>query len=268
MTASLPPPLGGKAPEERPLANSPLVRVVVQARFSSVLKIDSKEGVAPFQELVRGHYPLLEQVTSHQLQIEVAANIPNFRPIASNVWRFSDASKSTMVSLASDAVTLEARAYPGRDDFFKNWNQILRWVEDSFAPGLAVRIGIRYLNRIDGDDVVQLPRWIRENLIGVALPEYREHVTQAVSEANLSVDEGSLLLRWGIIPGNTTIDPGLLEPVPTASWILDIDTFSNEQKAFEAEGLAAECQRLAERAYSVFRWVMTEDGLAHFEGAA
>ena len=265
MTASLRPPFGGPAPGERPLANSPLVRVVVQVRFSSVLRIDSKEGVAPFQELVRSEYPLLEQVISQGLQITVAGNVPNFQPVASNVWRFSDAQKKFIASLTSDALTLETPAYPGRSAFIGRWAQLLRWVHETYAPGLALRVGIRFLNRIHGDAVGKLPDLIAPNLIGVALPEYREHVSQAISEANLSVEEGAMLLRWGIVPKNATIDPALLESVATSSWLLDIDTFSTDQRIFEAEALASDSKCLAERAYAVFRWAFKEEGLAHFE---
>lgn len=265
MKQLLPPPLGGSAPEERPLASSPLARVLVQVRFASILKIDSKEGVAPFQELIRRQYPLLEQLTSHGLQMEVTANTPNFRQIASNVWRFSDADGAFVVSLTSDAITLEARRYPGRKAFMARWSELLRSVEDIYAPSLAVRVGIRYLNRINGDAMDNLPSWVNPNLIGVALPEYREYVSQAISEANLQIDEGNMLLRWGIIPKNYTIDPNLLEPVGTASWLLDIDTSSSKQRPFEANSLTTIYQELSERAYAVFRWVMTDDGLAHFE---
>ncbi|MDI4655518.1 TIGR04255 family protein [Xanthobacter autotrophicus] len=267
MTALLPPPLGGPAPDEEPLANSPLVKVVVQARFSSVLKIDSKEGVAPLQEALRKHYPLLEQVASHELQIEVGSSAPSFRPIVSNVWRFSDANKYFIVSLTSDAITLETHNYPGRDLFMERWAQLLRWVEDIYAPGLVVRMGIRYLNRIDGEAVGNLPDWIAPNLIGVALPEFREHVRQAISEANLNVEEGAMLLRWGILPPGVTIDPGLLEPAQTPSWLLDIDVYSSSQRSFDAEGLATIYKRMSERAYAAFRWVMTPSGLAHFKVA-
>lgn len=267
MTASLPSPLGGPAPREIPLANSPLVRVLVQARFASILRIDSKEGVAPFQELVRKQYPLLEQATSHGLQMELVSNVPNFRPIASNVWRFSDANKLFVASLTSDAITLEARAYPGRSAFMARWSELLQWIEDVYAPGLTVRIGIRYLNRIDGDAVDQLPEWIAPNLIGVALPAYREYVTQAISEANLQIEEGEMLLRWGIVPKGATIDPGLIDPVATNSWLLDIDASNSEQRPFEASALATSYEALSERAYSVFRWIVTDKGLAHFEQA-
>ncbi len=266
MTATLPSPWGGPAPREILLANSPLIRVLVQARFSSVLKIDSKEGVAPLQELMRRQYPLLEQVTAHRLQLALSENAPSFQPVASNVWRFSDAPKTFIASLTSDAITLETLAYPGRLAFMERWAQLLRWVEDTYSPGLVLRIGARFLNRIDGEGIDQLPQWIRANLIGVALPEYREHVSQAISEANIQVEEGGMLLRWGIIPGGTTIDPGLFEPVPTPSWLLDLDIFSGDQRRFDASSLSEAFQRLSERAYAVFRWVMTEEGLNNFKG--
>jgi hypothetical protein len=44
MTGLLPFPLGGPAPAEILLARAPLVHVVLQARFSSVLMIDAKEA--------------------------------------------------------------------------------------------------------------------------------------------------------------------------------------------------------------------------------
>lgn len=263
MTTSLPSPLGGSAPAEIPLARSPLARVVAQVRFSSVLKIDSKEGVAPFQEELRTDFPLLEQLVAHQLQIDMGPG-GGFKPIASNVWRFSNAERGLVLSLTSDALTLEARDYPGRGAFLERWADALSHMERVFAPGLALRIGARYLNRLTGDSLERLPDWVRPNLIGVAQPDLREYVTQAISEANLKVEEGDLLLRWGIIPANATIDPGLLEPSPTWSWLLDIDVSSSQQKPFRAAELTAEYDRLMERAYSVFRWVVTDEGLQHF----
>lgn len=265
MTALLPPPLGGAAPEEKALANAPLSRVVVQVRFSSVLKIDSKEGVAPFQELARKEYPLFEQVSTATVQFDVTPNGPTFRQIPANAWRFSDPSRQSVVTLASDAITFETSAYPGRSTFIAQWATILRWIDDTYAPGLAVRVGMRYLNRITDEAVTRLPEWIKPNLIGVALPELSDHVSQAISEANLNIEEGGMLLRWGILPKDVTIDPGLLDPIDTKSWLLDIDAFSNEQRGFDLDALVDTYQRLAERIYAVFRWTLTPAGLEHFE---
>jgi uncharacterized protein (TIGR04255 family) len=191
-----------------------------------------------------------------------------FKPVTNKVWRFSDAARSVTLSLTTDAVTLEARVYPGRTAFVARWARVLERMERIFAPGLVLRTGVRYLNRLTGDHALErLPALVRPNLIGVAQPDLRKHVTQAISEANMSVEEGDLLLRWGVLPAKATIDPGLLEPVDAWSWILDIDVSSAAQAPFEATALAHAYDRLAERAYAVFRWVITDTGLRHF-GAA
>jgi len=171
-----------------------------------------------------------------------------------------------VVSLTTDAITFETSSYPGRSAFLEQWAVILRWVQDTYAPGLALRVGMRYLNRIAGDAIAQLPDWIAPNLIGVALPDLRGHVSQAISEANLEIEEGRMLLRWGILPKDGTIDPGLLEPINSTSWLLDIDAFSDTQCSFEADALINTYQRLSERVYAVFRWSLTDAGLTHFEG--
>jgi uncharacterized protein (TIGR04255 family) len=243
---------------------SPLARVIAQVRFSSVLKIDSKEGIAPLQEELRANYPLLEQVFSQQFRIDMNPIGGGIVPVPNNGWRFSDADRGLVLSLTSDTLTLEARHYPGRAAFLERWTDALSRVERVFAPGLALRTGARYLNRLQGESLERLPDWVQPNLIGVAQPDLRMHVTQAISEATLKVEEGDLLLRWGVIPANATIDPALLEPTSALSWILDIDVFSGQQKPFGAAELAAEFGRLMERAYSVFRWVITDDGLQHF----
>jgi uncharacterized protein (TIGR04255 family) len=261
---SLPPPLGGPAPAEILLSRAPLVHVVLQVRFSSVLKIDSREGMAPFQEEVRSEYPLLEQAAVQQLQMELGSGAPFFRPATSNLWRFSDADRCWILSLTSDAVTLETRRYDGRADFLSRWYEALAHVERIFAPSLALRLGVRYVNRIHGESLEELTEWIIPNLIGVAQPELREHVSQAISEANVTVEEGALLLRWGVLAAGMTIDPTLLEPAPVPSWILDIDVSSAEQRSFSGDGLATAFQALADRAYSVFRYAVTSAGLEHF----
>jgi uncharacterized protein (TIGR04255 family) len=266
MTVLLPSPLGGAAPEEMLLANAPLARVVVQTRFSSVLKIDSKEGVAAFQELARKIFPLFEQVSASSMQVDLTPAGPTFRPVPKNIWRFSDPKGASVVSLTSDAITFETSTYPGRSAFLEVWATLLRWVNDTYAPGLAVRVGMRYLNRIAGDAVAQLSDWIAPNLIGVALPDLHGHVSQAISEANLEIEEGRMLLRWGIIPKDATIDPGILKPLDSASWLLDIDAFSDEQRNFDSDALVEIYRRLSERIYAVFRWTLTDAGLTHFGG--
>lgn len=263
MQNQLPPPLGGPAPDEIPLSRAPLVHVVLQARFSSVLKIDTREGIIPFQENIRAAYPLLEQAQVRQYRIAVGADMPSVQPTDSNLWRFSDANRNWLLSLAADAVTLESRRYDGRTDFLERWLKVLSQVEACFAPGLAVRLGVRYINRISGSSLAGLGDWVLPSLIGVAQPELREYVTEAVSQASLRVAEGALFLRWGIVPAGASVDPAL-PSLNDPSWILDIDVSSTEQRSFSAPDLTDGFQALASRAYTVFRYALTDAGLDHF----
>ena len=264
MPGTLPPPLGGPAPIEIFLSRSPLVGVVMQARFSSVLKIDSKEGVAPFQEEMRGHYPLLEQAIVHQLQIDLGAGAPGVRPTSAVAWRFRNADHSTTLTLTSDAVTLETRQYSGRDSFIEGWSHALSVVERLYAPGLAMRLGARYLNRLECDALAHLADWVTPKLVGIVQPALQPYISQAISEASLKVEEGDLLLRWGIMPPGATVDATLMQPCAGASWILDIDATSSRQVAFSHENLTAQFRTLAERAYAVFRYSITPMGLDYF----
>lgn len=267
MSDRFPPPLGGLSPAEVILRKSPLVRVVAQVRFSSVLRIETREAVTLFQDKVRAAYPLFDQVTAQQLQFDLSSGIPgipSLRPVATSVWRFSNADRSMLLSLTSEMVTLEAKAYRGRSDFVPRWSEILTCLEQVFQPALALRAGIRYVNRLDKASLERLSDWVTPNLVGVALPEIRGYVTQAFSEASIKVVEGDLQLRWGILPANVTTDPGLLDPIPDTSWILDLDVSSLVQKPFDAAALSAEFGTLAKRAYAVFRWAVTDAGLEHF----
>lgn len=265
MPRTFPRPLGGPAPAEVRLARSPLVRVLGQVRFSSVLRIDTKEGVTAFQESIRSDYPLFEPLSSHQTQLELGPHGPSLRSIPATVWRFGDAAQTVQLSLTTDSVTLEALTYEGRDRFLERWTEVLARIEAEFAPGLALRAGLRYVNRLhDQDAIARLPELVSPSFIGVAQPDLREFVFQALSEASIEVEEGRLTLRWGILPPNATTDPILLAPVANTSWVFDLDVFSEERQTFSGQEIGQLFRRLSERAYAVFRYAVTPAGIAFF----
>ena len=53
MTTTLPQPMSGPSPAEVPLPQAPLVRVIAQVRFPTILSIRNPDQVAAFQETVR-----------------------------------------------------------------------------------------------------------------------------------------------------------------------------------------------------------------------
>jgi len=267
MSGSLPPPLGGPAPPEMPLARSPLARVLSQVRFSPVLRIGTTDGVTAFQDQIRKTYPLFEPVPTQQMQIEMGADGPAIKSTPGMVWRFRDAENVVQLSLTTDTVTLEAMTYEGRDLFLARWIGVINQIESEFGPGLILRCGMRYVNRIvDGEWLTRLPEFVAGSLVGMAQPEFRGFVSQTLSEASTKVAEGEMLLRWGVLARNTTIDPGILTPVPDESWILDIDVFSSLQRRYNSTEINQLFRDLSERAYTVFRHAITHDGLKFLGG--
>jgi uncharacterized protein (TIGR04255 family) len=71
------------------------------------------------------------------------------------------------------------------------------------------------------------------------------------------------LIRCGILPPDTTVDPGL-QPADTRSWILDIDSFIDNSSAIEMGKIDIISSRLAERAYRFFRYTMNPEFLERF----
>ncbi|WP_374660108.1 TIGR04255 family protein [Phenylobacterium sp.] len=268
MPHNLPSPLGGDAPDEAPLSRAPLERVVMQVRFSSVLRIEQRDGIAVFQDQVRANYPLFEQITAQQLRIDLAGGPPGVpQVITTTAWQFEDAGRTLRLTLGAESATFEALKYEGRSDFLARWIEILARLQAIYSPGLSVRTGARYINRFHGEALAQLTELVKPNFVGVAQPELREHVSHALSEAALKVDEGHAMLRWGILEAGSTIDPNLLEQISVPSWILDIDVFAQEQTAFDVARLAETFEGLATRAYALFRYAMNDSALSYFGSA-
>jgi len=263
MSGKLPQPLGGPSPAEVSLSAAPLVRVLAQVRFPDVLKIDAKDTVAGFQEEIREDYPLFEQQPTQQVQLQVGTGEPVVRQVpGSNLWRFMSADKNWRVSLSTAFCTFECDSYTSRDDFITRWTRVLAAIEQTFNPRIELRTGTRYINQVKGDPFKSLEKMVRTGILGiVATPDMRQQVRHHLTEATLAVEEGEMLLRFGILPPNAVIDPGVMNPISEASWILDIDVYSTAQGPFTVDKLAASFRALAEREYCVFRYITNEEFL-------
>jgi uncharacterized protein (TIGR04255 family) len=262
---ALPPPLGGSPPPEINLARSPLVRVLAQV--PGILKIENKDVVALFQEEIRRDYPLFEQQPTQHVEVQLGPSGPTVKQVPGTNWRFQDAKRNWRLSLSTDALSFEVESYTSRGDFLARWTKAIAAVERIFEPRIALRIGMRYIDRVTDKPLEAIDGLVHADILGFARPPLREHVHRAMSEATLSVEEGEMLLRWGIMPANTTVDPTVLPPIPHLSWILDIDVSSSEQRTFDNSQLGASFRALAERAYAVFRYMTTDEFLKTYGGA-
>ncbi len=258
-------PLTSPPPEEVPLRDAPLVRVIAQVRFPLILSVERADFVAPFQEAIRTAYPVLHQEVAPGILVGAQA-FPAERKLAA--WRFADAEGAWRVSLAPGFLALETTDYNSRAKFLERFDVAVSALHEHIKPGVVQRLGLRYIDRVTGEALEDIRQLVRPEMLGVIGASPGAHARQALSEAIFDVpgDSEQLLARWGLLPARSTMDPAGIEAIDDPSWILDIDMFSTKQRDFEPAAISADARRYAERLYTVFRWAVTREFLNRYGG--
>lgn len=120
-------------------------------------------------------------------------------------------------------------------------------------------------DRITGTAVDGIAALVRPEVRGIAGTSAATHATHALSESMFDLEDARILARWGQLPANATVDPGI-EPAPQTSWILDLDMFSAAPMPFAIDRLISEAERYAERIYTLFRWAVTDEFIRRYGG--
>ena len=252
-------PFVGPIPPTVHLTSTPLTGVLVQVKFPEILSIAKTEFVADFQESIRAEYPI------QQLDQQPVLELKNFNVTESLVphWRFLNNTSSWRISLTTNFVSLETRAYESRLDFAQRFDTIVRALSKSIKPGLTTQIGVRYVDRIHGPQLEKICRYIRPEILGLYSENHRNNLSRTFSEVVSETDVGAMTSRWGYMPSNQTHEPDLMPPISTQSWFLDTDVYKKftPPESFDADKIESCVTSLATRAYGFFRWVVSEEFL-------
>ena len=265
MTSTPAMPLSGPFPAEVPLPQAPLVRVITQIKFPTILSIGTNDSeVASFQEKIRSVYPILEREQSFNLVISSPSAPPEVRPGV--IWRFRDLKKHWQLTLTPDFVTLEAFQYSSRADFSERLENILAAVQSTYAPSAALRVGVRFIDCIKPPHIDRIEELFQPTVLGIYKTPLGEAADVNMTECLLRASEGQIQCRWGLLPPGATHDPGIQLPPDGKSWVLDLDMFSDEQKSFDAAELSEIVRTFAGRLYAVFRWMIKDEFLRAYGG--
>lgn len=243
----------------------PLVRVLTQVRFVPVFDAASEGQVGRFQRALVARYPR----ASEDVELAIALGLDPSKPPSAtpkNLWRFSDLEGAWRVSLTTDFVTLETSRYEGHQDFFARLNEVVAAVQDHLAPPLVTRVGVRYVQRMDGPaDLGQLRELIRPEVLGIsALAGDDAEVRLDLTTAQFGLNGGVVMLgKWGVVPEGFMLDLDVA-PVPKSSWLLDLDTFDEAQGPFEATEINERALDYSRRQYRFFRWAVEPAFLRRF----
>src|ERR1039457_1469794 len=258
-------PLVAPPPSEVPLPNAPLVRVIARIGFPAIVSIGKVEFIAPFQEAIRSAYPVLRPEQTVVFAVGGVGNVP-----PQTTWRFSDVEGAWRVSLASNFVAVETTKYVSRANFVERLDLVISALAKHINPQLMDRIGVRYIDRVRGEALRDLTKYVHPEVIGVLATEVAHHVQHSMTESLFVVPNGKtqMLARWGQMPADATVDPAAIEPIDEPSWILDLDMFCPEARPFSKALVINEYRAYSERIYTLFRWAVTDEFLKHCGGQA
>lgn len=135
--------------DRKVFANNPLVEVVCEVRFPTILRIES-EIPSDFQERVRRRFPKFSRQTSPsmpELPVEVADALSGVIPKPE--LTFSDPDGQHGITLTSERLSVASQAYVSWDLFKSDVDLAIDSLVSVYEPIYFERIGLRYVNLID-----------------------------------------------------------------------------------------------------------------------
>lgn len=131
-------------------SKNPLVEVICQLRFPSILRIDS-EVPSKFQEKIRHQYPLFEETPIKELKLELPPElIQAFKEVISPVktgkiaYDFLSPDKTWKVGLTREFIALSTNKYERWEEFKAYLEEPLSALINVYSPAFFTRVGLRY----------------------------------------------------------------------------------------------------------------------------
>jgi uncharacterized protein (TIGR04255 family) len=230
---------------------APLIQVACELRFPHILKIE--QPPVEFQERIRQRFPLFEKGAAIQLPQGQALSpevlqIINAQLGSGTAYQFLTEDRVATVSLTPGAMALSTTKYTTWQAFVAELNHPLAALDDCFRPSFFSRIGLRYIDAINRDELGLANRtWsdlLRPEILGeLAFPTFESFVESVGHQLQLKLPDGSgsVTLRYGY--ANVQGKPGL-------SYMIDFDFFQSEKtEVRDARTVLDHFNRLAGRAF-------------------
>lgn len=247
--------------------NPHLATVLAQLRYPVLPSFSNPDLIDKFFQAVRVEYPRSNRnvtFTSVGLGELPVQNVPN-----AVQWRFSAEDGRWALILTETALTIETRSYSQFVELLDRFSNAIRVLEQVYNPTLQVRLGLRFVNEFRVAQATSVSEWskyLKSDLLGFPLiiPQVfpDAHVQFARQELELSMPDGSLVIRHGLHTG-TSVEPqeGLissLEPVDpqTSFYLLDMDRSSQAACKISVPTVRNQLQEFDDQVDLVFRWAL------------
>lgn len=172
---------------------------------------------------------------------------------APNLWLFRDSERDWTVSLTPGSLGLEAKTYHDFDDFAAELSRLLGEVATIFEPRTEVRLGVRYINRIEDE---RLPKRGIDFFINAALTapvgELGGELAHSLCELRFQERDTWLSIRHGLVKRD--------------AYLLDFDNFVEEEREFAPAEIVSRVEEYHSLIERLFVWSLSDLYLGELRG--
>lgn len=168
--------------------NSPLIEVIFQLRFPTILSINSSLP-ADFQEQIRVEFPFFYEQLEQQNEFLINSQIDSaqIRKIGENKnYNFISYDQKSKVNLTPSCISISTRNYIQWEVFKRQIEFIIPLFESIYKPSFYTRIGLRYVDAITRSGLnLSEKKWtelIQPHILGMITQEYEDGIKSYVSE--------------------------------------------------------------------------------------
>jgi uncharacterized protein (TIGR04255 family) len=256
-------------PERRvEMTRAPLALVLVQVRWPEHghLALDFRKLALTFGENL-DDYPLFQEISDQGFQLS-SEGVEPIRGEAIYQWRSID--DVWVVQLTKTFVSLYCAPHVDYRyaELAERLDQVTGLLHSVLQVQVTDRIGVRYVNRLSEPEFMpELPSIFDQRVLGMAGLEGRHGVqlVNTLSQAIYRVEDVMLHVRSGYLGPGATMDPSI-QPLPTQSWVLDLDASQEARLVYSPGQIQAVAGRLADAAYDFFKLILKDEAEQRLDG--
>lgn len=173
-----------------------------------------------------------------------------------SLWLFRDNDRAWTVSLTNESLGLEAKTYHDFEDFAGELSRVLEDVAAIFEPQTEVRLGVRYVNRIEDERLGKrgIGFFVRGELVSPVGAELGSDLRYSLCELRFRESDTWLALRHGLVKPNV--------------YLLDFDNFMEGERDFVPSDVVQRVNRFHGLIERLFVWSLSERYRKELEGGA
>ncbi len=167
---------------------------IIELRYPTYLRLKDQEPLE-ISESIRERFPIYNP--QKQMQMTPLGSTDHQK-----VYTFATRQQDPVLDILASSLSLTTKRYTSFDNFLSHAGFLIENVVPHLETTFFTRVGLRYINRIDGlqPDGTDVNEWVNANLVSSITGERLGVVTNMNSELTGHFNTGSYTFRYGILP--------------------------------------------------------------------